>query len=253
MAKLADRYREMMALRGEGLRRYRANEFSTISGPPCNLSLPRIELSKHAGLAPKIALGPFSIFDRPPLWAFAERALRRFDRRVRVLEIGPGSGVLATYLQGLLGDRIESYFALERDPSFTGPYERVSRLEEIKIPVDVIIASEVAEHMSSDDWYECIVLPIKEIASPDASLIMSVPNPTSPGGIARDFTHAQNYPWYDLYALMRLEFADVDIHRAYYAWSAQRLAFLLPRILICHLIELDWCDTLICTASRIYK
>lgn len=249
VAKLADRYRELMALRREGLRRYRANEFSTISGPPCRIFFPGIGVGDQAKR--RTSVGPLGIFDRPPLWSFVERVLISRTQPARILEIGPGAGLLAQYLLGNFGDRILSYVALERDQTFEGPYERVAGFQELKDPVDLVIASEVAEHMSADDWYEYLVHPLSGVLRSDATMIMSVPNPTTPGGIARDVTHVQNYPWYDLYAMLRLEFAKVDVHRAYYVWSGQRLVTLLPRLAICPLIELDWCDTLVCVASGI--
>ncbi|HUA10105.1 MAG TPA: methyltransferase domain-containing protein [Candidatus Acidoferrales bacterium] len=248
MALLADRYQELMALRREGLRRYRANEASTLAGPRATLTFPRFALREREGA--RLSLGPLAVHDRPPIWAFVERALAGLQRAAHVLEIGPGAGVLAKHLRARLPSNIASYSALERDASFCGPYTRIESVSELSTSVDLVIASEVAEHMTADQWLRDVVLPVAEVMSSDAVLVMSVPNPTSPGGIARDFTHVQNYPWYDLYALMRLEFTAVNIYRAYYAYSAQRVATLLPRILLCPLVELDWCDTLVCTASK---
>ena len=217
-------------------------------GPPGRVVFPRAGLSPDGPVRMKI--GPIAISDRPPLWRFAEQALAASKDPVRVLEIGPGAGVLAAHLQTKFSDKIDRYVALERDETFTGPYERVEEFDAVPASINVIIAGEVAEHMSADDWYERILLPLRTRASRDARLVMSVPNPASPVGLGRDFTHVQRYPWYDLYALLRLEFEHVEIHRSYYAWSFQRIAFLLPRMVLCPLLEFDWCDTLVCVASN---
>lgn len=237
---LADRYKDLMALRREGLRRYRANEFSTVSGPPAKVHFPAF-FSQNSGRGRTI------VSDRPPIWHYAENAIS--GANISVLEVGPGAGRLAQHLQQRFPGAIRSYYGLERDASFSGPYIPLQSIDDAPNAIDLVIASEVAEHMSADEWHK-LLQGMSAKMSPSASLIMSVPNPTSPGGIARDFTHTQNYPWYDLYALMRLHFENVDIHRSLYVWSVQRLVTLVPRILLCPIMELDWCDTLICTASQ---
>lgn len=247
---LADRYNELMTLRREALRRYRANEFSTIAGPPARAYFPRIGPAMTTVNA-AARIGPYAVADFPPVWGFCEAAIRRLNRAIRILEIGPGAGILAAELRRSHGSLISEYFGLERDASFSGAYTPLTDLRDIRGPIDLVIASEVAEHMSADQWYSSIVSTLPKLMSADGELVMSVPNPTAPAGIARDFTHMQAYPWYDLYAIMRLEFPAVEIHRAFYVWSAQRLLTLVPRIALCSLIELDWCDTLICTTSRL--
>jgi hypothetical protein len=86
--------------------------------------------------------------------------------------------------------------------------------------------------------------------SPSGSFVLSTPNPLAPGGIARDFTHTQRYPWYDLYAVFRLAFREVNVYRTHYVFSFRRLLQLIPRFVLCLLLELEWCDTLICVAKR---
>ncbi len=245
---LADRYHEVMAFRAEALQRYKANELSVIFGPPAKVVFPRVA----AGSSPnaRMRVGPFSISNYPPIWQFAEKLIRESDRSVNVLEIGPGNGALARHLQSVFGKRIARYFGLERDPEIKGPYERVESIESIPVKVDVVIASEVAEHMTADEWFRNVLSPLENRIDPGGSLCMSVPNPISPAGIHRDFTHVQAYPWYDLYAILRLTFAEVAVQRTFYAWSLQRLAFLIPRIIVCPMIEMDWCDGIVCVAKR---
>jgi hypothetical protein len=246
--KLADRYNELIVLRREALAHYGArSEFSMFGGPPVKFALPKLVLGQDANA--RVRIGPLSFLDRPPLWNVVEDAIEQKKRPVCILEIGPAAGILAGHLREKFGNRIGAYYALERDRTYSGPYQRLDRIDLIDRPIDIIIAAEVAEHMSADDWYEHILAEASKFCAPDATLVMSVPNPVSPGGISRDLTHVQNYPWYDLYALMRLKFSHVEIFRAYYSWSPQRLAFVLPRIALCSLIELDWCDQLICVAS----
>ncbi len=246
-AALADRYHEIMAYRTEALRKYRANELSVVAGPRARVFFPK--LATAGDKATQVRLGPLGIANRPPIWHFAENIVSSMDSPATILEIGPGSGLLARRLQTHFGNRIKRYFGLERDAAVTGPYERVSSVSALPEQIDIVIASEVAEHMTADDWYGDILVPLLGRMTPRAQLCMSVPNPISPGGIARDFTHLQAYPWYDLYAILRLAFANVEVTRTFYAWSFQRLAFLLPRVAICPMIEMDWCDGIVCVAT----
>lgn len=245
---LADRYHEIMAFRKEALSKYRANETSVMTGPPARAYLPRLSRAHDAPRAKR--LGPLAILDRPPLWQHVDRAIAATRGPVNVLEIGPGNGDLCTYLRARYGARIERYLGIERDPNVSGGYERIASLADSPTEIDVVIASEVIEHMSADVLYEDLLTGFASRLSPNATLVLSTPNPVAPGGIARDFTHVQNYPWYDLYALLRLAFEDVAIHRAFYLWSLSRMAFCLPRALLCPVLELDWCDNLIAVARR---
>lgn len=247
-AALADHYHEIMGYRSEAARRYHANETSVIFGPPAKIVLPTVSMGS-ALPKPSMRLGPFGVRSRPPLWFAAEALIRSMGRSIDVLEIGPGAGILAGYLKERFPSLIRHYYGLDRDRDVRGPYERIETLDVLRgQPIDVVIASEVAEHMTADQWYGDFVAPLGEMLAADGGLCLSVPNPVTPGGIARDFTHVQAYPWYDLYAILRLSFDRVDVTRTFYAWSPQRIAFLLPRLLLCPLIELDWCDGLLCVA-----
>ncbi len=245
---LADRYHEVMAFRAEALQRYKANELSVVFGPPAKIVFPRVAAGSVPGA--RMRIGPLSISNYPPIWQFAENLIRKSSEPLNVLEIGPGNGALAQHLQATFGKRIVRYFGLERDPEITGPYERVDSIASLAVNIDVVIASEVAEHMTADELFRNILSPLAHRINPGGALCMSVPNPVAPGGIHRDFTHVQAYPWYDLYAILRLTFGDVAVHRTFYAWSFQRLAFVIPRIIICPMIEMDWCDGIVAIASR---
>jgi hypothetical protein len=230
---LADRYHELMQLRSEALTRFGANVVSTFKGPPSRVYLPALRDRVH---------------NQPPIWRHVIDVVRRCASSLTVLEIGPGAGALAAYLRERFGDRIDRYYGYERDQTIAGPYERIEEFEHLPSGIDLVIASEVAEHMSADDFYSKILVPLRGKLAEDAIFVGSVPNPVAPGGIARDFSHLQSYPWYDLYAILRLEFDDVDIVRTHYLWTIPRFLFLLPRMVCCSVQELDWCDGLVWTA-----
>ncbi|MGZ3531591.1 MAG: class I SAM-dependent methyltransferase [Vulcanimicrobiaceae bacterium] len=245
---LADRYNEVMQLREEGLAKYRASVVDVKNGPPRRLLFPPVSLRKSLLSSKK--LGMLYVENKQPIFWFAEDAVRSAPAPLRILEIGPGVGTLAAYLQSSYGDKVCRYFGLDRDRAVSGRYEKIDALDDLSEPVDLVIASEVIEHMPADEFYETILIPLRRHMHAKTKLIVGTPNPLTPGGIARDFTHTQHYPWYDLYAIVRLEFASVEMTRLHFLWRPSRLALLPLRIAVCSIQELDWCEQLICVAER---
>jgi hypothetical protein len=164
------------------------------------------------------------------------------------LEIGPGNGDLAAAVLGKYGNRIAGYFGLERDQNVQGGYERIVAIEP-GLRIDVLVASEVIEHMPADTFYDEILMPASRQMSAEGVAIIGTPNALAPGSIFRDFTHVQGYAWYDLYAIARTLFERVDVYRTRYLWSPQRLVWLLPNIIVSRALELDWCDGLVLLAQ----
>jgi hypothetical protein len=243
---LADRYLEIRRFRSEGLARYGASEISVFAGPPVRVSVPFVGFRPRGNV--KKRLGPLAFVDRPPVIEFVEKALR--DRpSAAILEIGPGDGGLCRDLRARFGSKIRTYHALDRDPSIRGEFVRAESIDTLPDGIDLVIASEVIEHMTADDLFAKLLIPLHAKLAKSATIVISTPNPTAPGGIGRDFTHVQRYPWYDLYALFRLAFENVDVYRNFYAYEAKRIALLLPRIALCGVLELEWCDGLVCVAS----
>jgi hypothetical protein len=225
-----------MRFRAEALKRYGSNEMSVLKGPPARAYLPRVSGGK--------------ILNHPPLWRHVMPFVKSMPNPACVLEIGPGTGGLAEFLQAGFGPKIARYLALERDENVQGPYERVGSIRAADAQIGLAIASEVAEHMTADDFYAHILCPLSKRITDGGVFFGSVPNPLAPGGIARDFSHVQRYPWYDLYAILRLQFDEVRIYRTHYLWTLPRILFLVPRIVLCAIQELDWCDGLVWAAAR---
>jgi hypothetical protein len=247
---LADFYHEIHALRAEGLEKYGRRPYSAASGPPTKIAFPSVGRRGTAnGAYRSVGIGPWSVTDRPPIVGFVDAWFERRRDPVVVLEIGPGRGTLASHLRERFPSLIRQYYGIELDPSVSGPYERLGSIQEAREPLGLILASEVIEHMPAETFYSEVMGPLAERLLPDASMIAGIPNPLVPGGIYRDFTHVQNYPWYDLYALMRLFFAEVEIHRTHYVFNPGRVLRLAARVALAGLQELDWCEGLVSVAS----
>jgi hypothetical protein len=197
-----------------------------------------------------IAFGPLAVTDRPPIVGFVETWFANRERSAAVLELGPGRGVLAAHLRAHYPRLIGTYYGIELDPTVTGPYQRIASVGHVLEPLDLVVASEVIEHMPAETFYADLMGPLAAELAPGAAMIVGIPNPLVPGGIYRDFTHVQNYPWYDLYAIMRLFFSEVEIYRTHYVFTPSRVLRLGLRIVLAGLQELDWCEGLVCVASR---
>jgi hypothetical protein len=239
-ARLASRYHELTALREEGRSRYRVARDDCLGVPPVHLVWPRVSFRR--------CRSPIR-FERPPsVYAAVATAVEgATPRAVTILEIGPGRGALCRALRQQFGPRIGHYYGIEADATITGSYERIKGPSDVRTPIDLVIAGEVAEHMSADAFL-ALLESLHGCRSASSMLVVSVPNPLAPGGIARDVTHRQHYPWYDLYALLRLEYDVVDVARTYYLWSVGRLLRLPARMVLCSLLELDWAEGVLCTA-----
>jgi hypothetical protein len=245
---LADNYAALMRFREEALRKYKTTTATAAKGPPARVVFPSVS-TKDEFLYRK-RLGRIYVGLKSAITEYVNAELKRRASPANVLEIGPGGGELATYLGKVHVGRISRYYALDRDRSVKGPFERLDSVDDVPNGIDLVVASEVIEHMPADDFFSGILRPLHAKLSPTAVAVISVPNPLSPGGIARDFSHVQNYPWYDLYAVMRLAFARVKIYRSISIGSPSKLLSLLPRIACCNVMDLDWCERLICVASE---
>jgi hypothetical protein len=235
---LIQQYDRFIGLREEAWIRYGFETYG-IHGPRAKLIWPEI--------SPRF--GEIRIRRLPSVFRIAGQAVSGTGSGTIVLEYGPGRGVLCAALLQRFQHCISRYYGIEIDSTVTGPYIRISTPLEIMSPIDVIIASEVIEHISLDSFLSELVN-LRGLRSDSSTLIVSVPNPLAPGGIARDATHVQAYPWYDLYALLRLEYSTVEVVRTYYVWNAGRLFRLPARIVLCGLQELDWAEGIICVAKH---
>jgi hypothetical protein len=247
VAELADRYMELMSFRNEAFAKFGGDALSAFAGPRAKILFPTVARSKDEVLMKR--LGPLGFVDRQPVVPFVDAILRASRTPLTILEIGPGSGALARYLIRRFGSVIERYVAVDRDSSVSGPFDLYASVEDVPYKVDLVIAAEVIEHMTVDNFYRHILSPLQMRLSKDARLVITTPNPLAPGGIARDITHVQRYPWYDLHAVLRLAFSEVEIYRTHYIFSYRRLLQFPLRVLLCTLLEFEWCEGLTAVAT----
>ena len=242
--RLASQYGVLVALREEGRARYGIGRHNGLGVPPARLVWPRVVFDGRA-FVPAL--------ERPPsVFTQVSTLIGGAAASSTILEIGPGRGTLCDLVRKRFGARVRRYYGIDVDESATGNYARIGAPSDAAAPIDLVVASEVAEHMAADAFL-ALLESLRGCRSAHSTMVVSVPNPLAPGGIARDVTHAQHYPWYDLYALLRLEYRVVDVVRTYYVWNVGRLLRLPARVLLCALLELDWAEGILCTAREPFE
>ena len=177
----------------------------------------------------------------------AEEAVRARDR-VKVLDVGCYTGQFREYLRLRKPARTIEYVGVDvAPPQVTFPiYTDLDAVPDRDF--DLILMSEVAEHMPADVFVREYLARFPAMLASDGMLVVSVPNPTCPGALERDVTHVQHYPWYDLYALLRRHFGKVEVMRTHFIASPRRFCTLPLRWALSYALEFDWCEGLVLTA-----
>lgn len=245
--ELHQHYHELMAFRAEGMAKYKSRLYYQIYGPQPRISFPSVTKEEPSFGWKRLPM--CYVGDRPPIVNIVDEIFARIPIAA-VLEIGPGRGDLCKYIIKTHRVAPQAYLGIELDASIRGPYVRVGSLAEVERTVDLVIASEVAEHMPAQNFIADYLAPLKAKLHERSELVISVPNPIVAGGIGRDFSHVQNYPWYDMYAILRLFFGEVVVTRTHFIADPKRLLMFPLRYVFAHASETDWCEGLVFTASH---
>ncbi len=249
---LQRRYAELISYRFEALKRFRATQYGSPGKLPVYMAWPEFWWS-FMPRAPEAAvhkMGPLCIGEVSPAFAIAAATLRTRPG-ARILDVGCGNGRLRDYLSwsGLDGFVYEGVDIGQVSVDFP-VYERISDIPSGE-QYDLIMFSEVIEHMTVERFVDDYLLTLPLILSPAGVVIIGVPNPLAPAVLERDVTHVQHYPWYDLYALLRFIFDDVTPMRTFSVRSLRRIATLPIRYMICYALECDWCEGILMVARQL--
>lgn len=170
--------------------------------------------------------------------------IRRLHSGGPILDIGAGSD---KPLQKILGLTAPPYFSLDVDPEGEFDY---GGFEDIPPATnfDLVVMSQLLEHLSIPEAWATLQ-GARQVVSTDGALVVGVPNAHHPVRFHSTITHITNWPYNDLYAMLREAGFIVRrllrtnksplTHNPLKAWIV---------MLVCRELRIDWCDSLILTA-----
>ena len=243
---IRDNYPQLLTYRNEALQKIGTLLIDDLERPPARAFVPTIWYGRECAY-PSLALGQLRIAAVGPPFIVAEEAVSKRER-VSVLDIGCAAGRFRDYLLLKRPNRVVEYTGVDAAPPRVDfpVYRSLADAPERKF--DLILMSETAEHMPAETFVSEYLLRFPALLEPDGVLVVSVPNPLAPAVLQRDVTHVQHYPWYDLYALLRFFFDEVDVVRTHFISSPRRLLSFPMRRFLSYFLEVDWCEGIVLLA-----
>lgn len=248
---LRARYAQFMAYRREAMTKIGARWYDHCK-LPARLYWPTVFGRAAQVEVPYVRFGAWRVAAIAPAFLTARRALANLTAP-RVLDIGCGNGIFHLYLRSCeLKYRETLYFkGIDPAPPEALGFPVHTSIEELPPErFDLIMMSEVAEHLHVQNFVDAYLARLGEHMSAGASLVIGVPNPLAPTVQYRDVTHVQHYPWYDMYAILRFFFEEVEAQRTFFAWSLPKVLLLPVRYVVASALEADWCDGLVFVARK---
>lgn len=236
-----DNYPELLEYRNEGLRKVGARFVDEIERPKARCFFPTVWPASTQTAYPSIAVGPLRVAAVGPSMVLAHETLAG-RKTAKVLDIGCAAGRLRDYLKLRDSGRQITYVGMDvAPPPVDFPvYSSIADVRESDF--DLVFMSEVAEHMPADVFVDEYLARFPQFLNPGGAAIVGVPNPLAPTILQRDVTHVQHYPWFDLYAMMRFFFDEVDIVRTHFVHTPRRLLTLPLLRVVSYVLEVDWCE-----------
>jgi len=184
-----------------------------------------------------------SVLDRPVV-TVAE-VLATFVRPgEQVLDIGAGAH--KPFEQSVTRENAR-YFSMDIDPNGTFDFRSFEDVPP-ELYFDLIIASQVLEHVPVDQAYEMVLSAATHMAGA-GNIIVTVPNAAHPVR-QRDCTHVTPWPMNDLYSLLRSAGLSITSMARYskFPLTANPLKRWVVET-VCKEFRMDWCDSIIAVAS----
>lgn len=250
MKKLTqDQYPQLLAYRAEGLAKVGARFIDEIEKPRSRCFYPALWNASQSTEYPSVGIGPLRIGAVGPSMVVADELLRG-RTGTKVLDIGCAAGRFRQYLKLKDPNREVDYVGMDVAPPPVD-FPVFTNLGDVKSSdFDMVFMSEVAEHMPADVFAEHYLSQFPRLLKPTGIALVGVPNPLAPTILHRDVTHIQHYPWFDLYAMLRFYFDEVDVLRTHFVHTPRRLLSLPLLRLLSYFLEMDWCEGLTLIARR---
>jgi len=237
----------------EGIKKYKGF-FQDPFLPPTIISLPKIFINKKIEKRTiSILNGKVKIHEGSPEYKVIKKEIKKLIKinnlkKVSILDIGCGDCGVADYLnvfnipfeyEGVDISRIQTDYKIYHDLSEIGNKK-----------YDMIIMAHVAEHMNYKEYLVNFQEKIERLLENEGVFIFATPNPLSLRSQFCDITHVQIYPWHQAYALLRLNFREVDVIRAVHLTKIRDIIFYPLKVFLAKLINVDYAGGLIYVCKK---
>jgi SAM-dependent methyltransferase len=163
----------------------------------------------------------------------------------RILDVGAGR---EKSLQKFL-DLTEQYYSLDSDPQGSFSFADFSHIP-AGMKFQMVVMNQVLEHLNIEEA-KALLTPALDVLVPQGRLLISVPNAAHPVRYHADVWHRTNWPFNDLYGLVRHLGFDVEFlfrsnkrpfpRNPFKRWMIQ---------VVSKEFRVDWCDTIILCGKK---
>jgi cyclopropane fatty-acyl-phospholipid synthase-like methyltransferase len=162
----------------------------------------------------------------------------------RVLDIGAGAH---KPFEASVTRASARYLSMDIDPAGTFDFRSFQDVPS-GFQFDLIIASQVLEHLSADQAYDMVLSAVSHMVG-GGSMIVTVPNAAHPVR-QRDCTHVTPWPMNDLYSLLRSTGWSITSMARYnkFPLTTNPLKRWVVET-VCKEFRMDWCDSIIAVAT----
>jgi hypothetical protein len=165
----------------------------------------------------------------------------------RILDVGAGDNRIKRKFLAL--GYAGTFETVDVSPEFDHDYRS---LAEVAGPYDGILALDIIEHMTLDEFHPFFER-LTALVAGGGSLVISTPNPACVSPMwATDMTHVQQYPLNDLLALLLIAGFECEAYRVLY--TRQRLSpvehvrLLMKKVVTTKILGTDYADGLLVLA-----
>ena len=250
---ISKQYRRIIDLRNEGFRKYGCLFPHQFVKVPSIYTRPHLIINREdrsriheLGLRHYDLTSRICVLHRPVPWVVGQRLVKNGDS---LLDIGCSDGMFYKFLE--FNKVSPRYSGLETDESVRAGFPLFRSINEIHSSFRIITMFHVIEHMTLDQSLRLLQDATRLLS--DGILVLATPNILSPGVFDRDIDHKQPFPWYDLYAILRLFFKSVDVVRGLYLSTPTRAMTIPMRVVLGTLTEQDWCEEIILVARGLNR
>ena len=250
---ISKQYRRIIDLRNEGFRKYGCLFPHQFAKVPSIYTRPHLVIKREArsrihelGLRHYDLSTRICVLHRPVPWVVSQKLVKSGDS---LLDIGCSDGMFYKFLE--FNKVSPRYSGLETDESLRADFPFYRFINEIHSKFKIITMFHVIEHMTLDQSLRLLQGATRVLS--DGMMVLATPNILSPGVFERDIDHKQPFPWYDLYAILRLFFSNVDVVRGLYISTPARAMTVPMRAVLGTLTEQDWCEEIVLVAKGLNK